>query len=75
VCKETQVKSMVPGERLYIDISSVRASSFGGYKFWVLIVDDFTDMCWSIFVKAKSLMPEQVVMLIKSLRFRAKIPE
>jgi hypothetical protein len=33
VCKESKVKSKIPGERLYIDTNSVRASSFGGNKF------------------------------------------
>jgi hypothetical protein len=37
-------------------------------------VDDFTDMCWSIFIKAKSIMPEQVVMLIKLLRSNQRFP-
>jgi hypothetical protein len=51
-----------------VDISSVRGSSFGGAKFWVLVVDDFIDKCWSFFVKHKSQMLEKVVLLIKKLR-------
>jgi hypothetical protein len=35
VCKESKVKSNAPGERLYIDISSVKAPSFGRNKFWI----------------------------------------
>jgi hypothetical protein len=49
VNKEWKGGSQVPGERLYMDISSVRDVSLGGSKFWVLVVDECTDHCWSIF--------------------------
>ena len=32
--------SKVPGERLYVDISSIKGESYGGAKFWALVVDD-----------------------------------
>jgi hypothetical protein len=35
--------SNLPGERLYIDISSIKERSFGGAKVWALIVDDYKD--------------------------------
>jgi hypothetical protein len=44
----------VPGVRLYIDISSIQGVSFGGAKFWALVVDDFSGDCWSYFLRAKS---------------------
>jgi hypothetical protein len=59
---------MVPGERLMVDISSVNVPSFGGTKFWVLVMKDCTGLCWSFFVAAKSKMPDQVIILIKKLR-------
>jgi hypothetical protein len=37
--------SNLPGERLYVDISSIKERSFGGAKFWALIVDDYSDHC------------------------------
>jgi hypothetical protein len=42
--------SHLPGECFYVDISSIKERSIGGAKFWALIVDDYTDYCWS-FVK------------------------
>jgi hypothetical protein len=39
--------SDVPGERLYIDISSIAEKSFRGAKFWALIIDNYSDYCWS----------------------------
>jgi hypothetical protein len=35
--------SNVPGERSYVDISSIKDESVGGAKFWDFIVDDCTD--------------------------------
>jgi hypothetical protein len=41
--------SSIRGEPLYIDISSMQETNFGGSKFWVLIIDDFSSYCWSYF--------------------------
>jgi hypothetical protein len=59
--------SQVPGERLYMDISSVRDLSLGGSNFWVLIVDKCTDHCWSIFLKAKSELKSKMMTLTTDL--------
>jgi hypothetical protein len=53
VGKDSENRSSVPGERLLVDISSVNVKSCGGNRFWVLVMDDCTSMCWSIFVSAK----------------------
>jgi hypothetical protein len=63
VGKDAKQNSTVPGERLFVDISSVKGTSFGGAKLWVLVVDDSTDKFWSFFVMQKSQMPEQEVLL------------
>ena len=41
---ESGMLSVVPGERLCIDISSIKAKSYGGNKFWLLVVDECTDV-------------------------------
>lgn len=74
VPKTTESKSTVQGERLFLDISSSKEKSYGGLKFRILLVDDVTDLCWSIFVKAKSDMPQQVIRLIKHLRTNQQYP-
>jgi hypothetical protein len=38
------------GELMYIDISSTFTTSYGGKKYWVLMVDDFSDCCVTKFV-------------------------
>ena len=41
-----RTKSTTPGERLHVDISHVDTESLGGKVFWVLVVDDCTQMKW-----------------------------
>jgi hypothetical protein len=45
--------SKILGERLYVDICSIQERSFGGFKFWALVVDDYTDYCWGFILKNK----------------------
>jgi hypothetical protein len=52
--KEATSKATKLGERISFDISSVNVNSHGGNKFWLLIIDEFTSYCWSIFLKRKS---------------------
>jgi hypothetical protein len=67
VPKESAVVSTRPGERFYLDISSTKAKSFGALKFWLLVVDHYSDMCWSFFLKQKSDLPNCVMELLAML--------
>jgi hypothetical protein len=51
-----------------IDISSIKDKSYGGSRFWVLIVDDYIDYCWSIFLRAKSDLKAKVTTLLTDLK-------
>jgi transposase InsO family protein len=68
VNKEWKGGSQIPGEQVYLDISSIKDVSYGGYKFWVLIVDDYTNYCWSIFLKNKSELKEKMFPLLTDLK-------
>jgi len=68
VNKEWKDGSMTTGERLYVDISSIKGTSFGGAKFWALVVDDYSSYCWSYFLKKKDELEDKIVDLIKELR-------
>ena len=68
VAKEWKGGSLIPGERLYIDISSIKNESFGGSKFWVLIVDNYTDYCWSLFLKHKADLKNTMFKLLTDLK-------
>jgi hypothetical protein len=50
-----------PGERIYVDTSSISGENFGGSNFWTLIVDDCIDFFWSSFLKKKSDLKDKVV--------------
>jgi len=60
VAKSTMTKATDPGEQLCINISSVAHTSFGGSKFWILVLDDKTDMIWSIFVRHKNQLAKEI---------------
>jgi hypothetical protein len=65
--KDWKGGNQVPGERFYLDISSIRDESYGVSCFWVLLVDDYTDYCWSIFLKHKSDLKGKVMTLLTDL--------
>jgi hypothetical protein len=68
VAKEWKGGSQTPGERLYIDISSIKNESFGGFTFWVLIVDNYTDYSWSLFLKYKADLRDKMFKLLTDLK-------
>ena len=65
VSKSQQAKN--PGERIFIDISSIMYPSAGGKKYWLLIVDEATDYTHSFFLKKKSDMIEIILIWIRNL--------
>ena len=53
--KESTNKATRPGERLMIDISSIKTKKKKRIgKYWLLVVDEATDMKWSFFLTKKS---------------------
>jgi hypothetical protein len=46
------------GDRIMFDISSVNALSQEGNQFWLLIMDDYTNYCWSFFLPHKDDVPQ-----------------
>ena len=71
--KVTESTSKVRGERLHIDISSVKYKSYGGGKHWLLVVDDATDVNWSYIQKKKSELTENMIQLILDLKNKNNI--
>lgn len=70
--KFTDVKSTIPGERLFLDISSCKAITYSGSKYWLLVVDDATDKCWSAFLTSKGKLPERIIKLLKNINLEYK---
>ena len=54
ISKENTKVATQLGPRISFDISYVQATSQGGNNFWLLIIDEYTKHCWSIFLKHKS---------------------
>jgi len=73
VSKELNVKSSIPGKRFFIDISSIKAESFGGKKFWLGMLDDCTDCFITKFLTAKSQVGQTVVEVFQELKVRYQI--
>jgi hypothetical protein len=67
VQKTTADRSTTPGERLFMDITSIKKKSIGGSKFWLLVVDDATNFTWSFFLKQKNHAAEAVIGLLLKL--------
>ena len=53
--ESSHTKSTKPGEMMYLDISSIKGEGYGRKKFWLLIVDEATNNCWSYFLKQKMI--------------------
>ena len=64
---EDEKRSKKPGERLAFDVSSIKARSYGGAKYWLLVMDDATGFIWSYFLKFKSQVKDKIVAMIKHL--------
>ena len=55
------------GELICSNISSVKTISYGGSKFWLLIVDCFMKMKWLFFIKQKDDQYNIIIKFIKNL--------
>ena len=68
ISKYTVPRSTTPGERLFIDVSYFPQPSIAGNKYWLIIVDDATDMTWSVFMKKKSDISEKMINFIYNMK-------
>ena len=64
VPKSSATHATEKGERIAMDISSIKAKSYGGSKYWLMIQDEYTGYIWSRFLKAKSELPLEMFKLI-----------
>ena len=59
--KKNEDKSNKPGERMYLDISSMRKPSIGGRQHWVMLVDEATKYKKSYFLKKKNEQVQPII--------------
>ena len=53
VKKKVDFNAVKPGEKIYLDISSIVHERTGGAKFWLMFVDEYTGFKRSYFLKKK----------------------
>ena len=70
VSKTTESKAIKVGERLFIDISLVNLESYGGSRYWAIVVDDYSNFKWCVFMKKKSMLAYKILPIIKELNLR-----
>ena len=68
VSKKAVPCSQILGERLFFDISSPTTPTFGGKRHWLLVIDDYSNYCWSFFSSEKSDLTQKMLVLIKDLK-------
>ena len=73
ITKKNEDKSRNPGERMYLDISSMRKPSMGGRQHWVMLVDEATNYKKSFFLKKKNEQVEPIIDWMKALKARHEI--
>jgi hypothetical protein len=61
------------GERISIDITSIPYVSYGGAKFWFIIMDHYSEYCWSYFLSAKSEVTEKFIVWAKEFQKEYKV--
>jgi len=68
VPKVATKKSETHREWLFIDISHPQSRSFGSSQYWLLVINDATNYCFSIFLKMKDQLGSAMIKLIKELK-------
>ena len=73
ILKENANKSTIPGDQMYLDISSMTQVSSGGNKHWALMVDEATRYKKRLFLKNKNDQIEVIMDWLKELKNKYKI--
>jgi hypothetical protein len=68
----TANSATVKGERSMIDISWFKPESLAKNRYWLLIMDEYTNFLWSNFMKTKD---EQVSIIIKHIKLLQNEPK
>ena len=66
--KDLILRATKKGERLFMDILSIKCENLGKAKFWLLLIDDATDYCFSFFMKQKSDLSKIVQDFVNNLK-------
>jgi hypothetical protein len=70
ISKQLVPRSTNAGTRIFIDISTFPTASIAGNKHWMLVLDDATDMVWSMFLKTKAETTERMLGFFSKMKDR-----
>ena len=73
--KKNENTAMQPGERMYLNISSIKDESVDRRKHWTMLVDEATKYKHSFFLKKKLDQIEMIRSWFKGLKDKYKIQE
>jgi hypothetical protein len=65
--KEAKNPATKPGERFFLDLSGPFAPSIGRSKYWLKMVDEFSNKSFDKYIKTKDQLPEEVRKLLTML--------
>ena len=71
--KKNESTAKNPGERMYLDISSMKDESLGGRKHWAMLVDEAARCKHNFFLKKTSDQVDMVSSWLKGLKDKHKI--
>ena len=74
VPKQTSTKATKPGGRLFIDSTSVKEVGFGGYKFALGILDDYSGCTFGALLKKKSDQQQVILAFLQHLQAKGITP-
>ena len=74
VPKTVKIRTSKPGELVHFDVSSIKTTSAGGSKYWLLFVDDYTSMKWSRFLKTKDEISSKGLEFLGELKVNGVLP-
>jgi hypothetical protein len=66
--KENDNIATKKGERLLIDISWIKTATYAVNRYWLLVMDEYTNFLWSFFMKTKDETKNHVITLVLDLQ-------
>jgi hypothetical protein len=60
-------------ERFSIDLSWIKTASFAANRYWLLVMDDYTNFIWSFFLKNKDYVADTMINFLLPLQKETKL--
>jgi hypothetical protein len=60
-------------EQLSIDLSWIKSASFAANRYWLLVMDDYTNFNWSFFLNNKNVVADTTIKFLAQLQKETKL--